>query len=358
MTWLSRYSFYLVLLLLGIGSFYVIWNYLSLVFLALILVIVFEPMYEQLKRRVKREGLAALLTTLLVLGVLIIPMGLLIGLAVQQAHILVLSISSQIAWNELEQSQLMVWLQNQVPDVGKALEGLLQAQQGQLTSLISTLAQNLGQVVTKGIIPVVAGTVQAIANVVIFIILLGYLFPIKKKLFKTLSDLSPLDSRHTVRFIRRFEVVIRATVKSTLFVGLVQGLLGAIMLTVLHVPGAAVWGLMMGLAAFVPLGSGLVWWPIGIILILSGQWIQGLIWLIYCILVVSTADNLVRSKVLGSGESALPELVTLLSVLGGVRAFGFVGFILGPVIVAMFITALQVYLEEKAAIPVKRKKET
>lgn len=347
MTWLSKYSFYLVLLLLGAGSLYVIWNYLGLMFLALILVIVFEPLFEQLKRKTKREGVAALLTTLIVLGVLIIPMGLLVGLAVQQAHVLIISISSQVAWNQLQQSELLIWLQHQVPDVGKALGGLLEAQQGQLTTLIGSLAQNLGQVVTKGIIPIVAGTVQAIANSIIFIILLAYLFPIKKKLFKVLADLSPLDKKHTARFIRRFEVVIRATVKSTLFVGLVQGVLGAVMLTILKVPGAAVWGLMMGLAAFIPLGSGIVWWPIGIILILTGQWISGLIWLGYGLLVISTVDNVVRSKVLGAGESALPELVTLLAVLGGVQAFGFVGFMLGPVIVAMFITALQVYLEEK-----------
>ncbi|OGV96188.1 hypothetical protein A2W24_05100 [Microgenomates group bacterium RBG_16_45_19] len=347
MTWTPRHSFYLVLGALGLASLYVAWDYLGLMFLAVILVIVFEPVYDYLLSKVKRPAWAALLTTLTVLGVIVVPLAVLVGLAVQQARLLVIGISSQIAWQTWQQSQIMVGLERWAPEIGQQIETALQSQEGQVTQLIQTMAQSLGQVVTKGIIPAVTGTVQVVADSLIFVLFLGYLFPVKKQLFSRLASLSPLAKGHHARFMRRFEVVIRATVKSTLLVGLVQGVMGAVMLTILKVPGAAVWGLMMGLAAFIPLGSGVIWWPIGVILILSGRWLTGLIWLGYGILVISTVDNVIRSRVLGTGESALPALLTLMAVLGGVKAFGFMGFILGPIIVALFLTALQVYLEER-----------
>ena len=345
MNWNPRKSFYVLLTLLGLGTLYVVWGYLGLLFLALILVIVFEPAYDWLLVRVKRGGIAGILTTVMILMVMIVPLAVLVGLAVQQARGLVILITSQLVVKQVSQSKVLELLDTLQPGLVYQIEQVLAGQQSQLVNIAQSVTQSLGQIVTKGVIPAVATTAKTVIDMVIFVVMLAYLFPAKKKLFAKLKALSPLNDKQHDQFIRRFEVVIRATVKGMLFVGLAQGLAGALMLTILQVPGAALWGLMMGIAAFIPFGSGLVWWPIGIVLILSGQWIQGIIWILYGLLVISTLDNIVRSKVLGAGESALPELITFVAVLGGLQAFGFIGFIIGPLIVALFLTAMELYLE-------------
>ena len=81
-------------------------------------------------------------------------------------------------------------------------------------------------------------------------------------------------------------------------------------------------------------------------MIVMGQWVQGIVLLVWGALVISSVDNVVRPKVMGQGEEGLPEVVTLISVLGGIRVFGFLGFIYGPLVVGLCLTAVQIYREQ------------
>ncbi len=343
----NKYSFYLILGLLALATTYVMWGYLAMLFLALVVVMVFEPVFEWLRARIKHSGLASFLTTLIFLIVMVIPLGFLVSVALTQASELISMMSYQLAKVEWSKSGMVQLAENIYPGLGNQLEEVIVNQQNQLIQMVQSAAQGLGQIVTKGVLPIVASGAKAIFDGVIFIMLLIYLFPVKKKLFERIKGLSPLDKTRTELLVRRFEQMVGVTIKSTLLVGLVQGTLGAIMLTILGVKASALWGLMMAIAAFIPLGSGLVWWPIGISLILTGWWVKGIIWIGFGLLVISTMDNVVRSKVISQGESALPELVTFLSVLGGMQVFGFLGFILGPIISILFLTALEFYRQDR-----------
>jgi predicted PurR-regulated permease PerM len=347
MKWDSKKSFYVLLTILGLATLYVVWGYLGLLFLALVLVIVFEPVYLWILNGVRRPGWAALLATLMILLVVIVPLSILVVLALGQARVFLEQVLVQVMLWQSGHNELVALLNTYFPGSQGELVKLVQSQQSQLANMLQSIIQTLGQVVTKGLVPAVTNGLKFVLDLMVFILLLTYLFPVKKQLVAKIRLLSPLNKQLHDRFVRRFEVVTRTTFKGTLFVGLAQGMLGAIMLGILGIPAAALWGFMMGLAALVPFGAGLVWWPIGIVLLLTGQWIIGLIWIAWGLLVISSVDNVIRSKVLGGGESAMPELVTFIAVLGGIRVFGFMGVMIGPLIAALFLTALEFYLEDR-----------
>jgi predicted PurR-regulated permease PerM len=164
-----------------------------------------------------------------------------------------------------------------------------------------------------------------------------------------------LDSDLSERFINRFVAVTQKMVISVFLAAMTQGILGGLMFYILGIPIAGFWTIVMTFAALLPLGSGLVWVPVGLFLILTGNVVDGIILLLWGMVVISSADNVVRGWLLKGGKTQIPEIITFISALGGIVAFGFFGFIYGPVIAAGFLTALDLYREyrrdaEKAAL--------
>jgi predicted PurR-regulated permease PerM len=148
----------------------------------------------------------------------------------------------------------------------------------------------------------------------------------------------PLSPAERTRLIDRFTSVSIATIKSTIVIGLVQGTLGGVGFAVADLPGAVFWGTMMVFLSLVPgIGIALVWVPAAIYLIILGRITAAIVFTVYFTFVVGLVDNLLRPLLVGKG-SQVHELLILLSTLGGLMAFGLVGFIIGPVIAALFIT--------------------
>jgi len=140
--------------------------------------------------------------------------------------------------------------------------------------------------------------------------------------------------------------VARATVKGTLVIGLVQGFLGGVIFAILGIQGAVFWGVVMAILSLLPaIGAGLVWGPAAIFLLVAGQWIKGLILVAFGVLVISMVDNLLRPVLVGR-DTKMPDYLVLLSTLGGLSLVGISGFILGPVIAALFIALWQMYEQD------------
>jgi predicted PurR-regulated permease PerM len=139
-------------------------------------------------------------------------------------------------------------------------------------------------------------------------------------------------------------------VTATLVIAAVQGLVGGVTFAILGIPGAAVWGLIMGILSFLPLvGATLIWLPASVWLVLSGSIGKGIGLLLVGVLIMGNVDNVVRPLLL-SGKARMNTLVMLVSLLGGVSAFGFIGIVLGPLVAAM-ITALAETYVRGAEVP-------
>jgi predicted PurR-regulated permease PerM len=156
---------------------------------------------------------------------------------------------------------------------------------------------------------------------------------------RTLRRLMPFGPEQNDRFLEVATALVSASVTSSLVIAAVQGALAGITFALLGVQGAVLWGVMTTILAFVPLvGAALVWAPIAVWLAVTGQLVKGIILALVGLLVLSNVDNVVRPLLL-VGKSKMSTLVLIISLMGGVSAFGFIGIVVGP-LVAVLLTAI------------------
>ncbi len=164
-----------------------------------------------------------------------------------------------------------------------------------------------------------------------------------------LRRLLPFGPEQNERLVTLTEALVSASVTATLTIGVVQGLIGGVAFALLGIQGAAVWGLIMGILSFLPLvGATLVWLPAAAWLVLSGSVTKGIVLLVVGIGILGNVDNVVRPLLL-SGKARMNTLVLLVSLMGGVSAFGFIGIVLGPLVAAIVTALFESYLEPPPA---------
>ncbi|HYE59553.1 MAG TPA: AI-2E family transporter, partial [Candidatus Kapabacteria bacterium] len=164
-----------------------------------------------------------------------------------------------------------------------------------------------------------------------------------KVLLNRIMHLSPLGHENEEVLYERFTSTARATMKGTFIIGGIQGILGALLFFITGIKGAFVWGVIMTLLSIIPgIGSFIIWFPAGIIQLALGNLWQGLTILLFGTFVISLIDNLLRPPLVGKDIQMHP-LIVLFSTLGGLALFGISGFIIGPIIAALFLSVLSIY---------------
>jgi predicted PurR-regulated permease PerM len=189
-------------------------------------------------------------------------------------------------------------------------------------------------------------------------VMLALFFLLKEgpELVAFLRRLSPLDADATGRLFEEIRSLTASSVTATLLIAIVQGALGGIATAVLGFNSPLIWGAAFGFCSLVPvIGSALVWIPAVLWLVVAGQYGKAVAMLLVSLLIIAQTDNVIRPALV-SGKSRLNFEMSMLSVLGGIAAFGMLGMILGPVIVAIFTALVDLYLTSKgpAALPIER----
>ena len=153
----------------------------------------------------------------------------------------------------------------------------------------------------------------------------------------------PLTEADKQRMVGKFVSVTRATLKGTILIGVAQGFLGGLAFWVVGIDGAIFWGTVMTVLSIIPgVGGALVWVPAAIILMATGEVWRGIAVALFCALVVGSVDNLLRPRLVGQ-DTKMHELLIFFSTLGGLMFFGATGFILGPILAALFLTAWEMF---------------
>ncbi len=153
----------------------------------------------------------------------------------------------------------------------------------------------------------------------------------------------PLTEADKQRMVRKFVSVTRATLKGTILIGVAQGLLGGVAFWAVGIDGAIFWGTVMTVLSIIPgVGGALVWVPAAIILMTSGEIWRGIALALLCALIVGRVDNVLRPRLVGQ-DTKMHELLIFFSTLGGLMFFGAMGFILGPILAALFVTAWEMF---------------
>jgi predicted PurR-regulated permease PerM len=191
-----------------------------------------------------------------------------------------------------------------------------------------------------------SGVLEIIFTLFVMFFTMFYFFMDGERLLKRLKYLSPMRDDYEEMIFARFLLISRATVLGTVIIGLTQGTIGALALLIFGVKLWLLWGFIMIILSLIPfMGAWMILLPAGIMQIILGHHWQGIGIILTSVLFVSTIDNILRPRLVGQGAK-LHDLVIFFSSLGGIAVFGVMGFIVGPVIAALFVAVLDIYSRE------------
>ena len=321
---------------------WMIQDFLSALFLAAVLAIFLFPIQRGLTRLFReRKAPAAAVVLIIAVFAVMIPLLALLTLVAQQA---------------VEVGQTVVpWVQEQIRNFrAEGLAGLpdwlpfrdaLVPYQAEIAQRLTDIVSGLGGVVVDGLRRAGGGALAFVLNAVILLFALYYLLTSGPGAMKTGMALLPMRPDDRDLLAERTLSTIRATVKGTFVIAVIQGVLTGIGLAVAGVPGAAFWGAVAGVLSVIPgIGPPLVWLPAAIWLWVSGSPIPAVALAAWGALVVGVIDNLLRPILVGQ-DAKMSDLLVLLSTLGGLTLFGAVGIIVGPLIAALFTSAWYIYAQ-------------
>ena len=345
-----EHIFLIFILFLTFLSFYFLYQILSpflpSIFWAILLAMVFYPLFKKLQRLLKKkEFLSALIMTLLVLIIIVLPFTL-----------LMISLASEVVdvYHRVEEmiktGQLQAYLERMK---GLPILKWILAKLGQYIDLSQTdplplLLKNLKQISTfifNQTTTLLKGFSTFIAGFFFTLLSLYYLFKDGSRFFKGLKEIIPLPSQERDLLIQRFKDMIYATLYGGILIAMIQGLLGGLSFWILGLPSPIFWGTAMALLSFIPIGgTALIWAPAALLLLIGGAILKGLILLGVGVFVISMVDNLLRPFFISSRTNIHP-LLLFFAVLGGIQAFGLIGLVAGPLVATLFLTMIEIYIQ-------------
>jgi len=329
--------FFLLFFVVGVSVFFVFQPFITAIIAAAILAALFKRPYHFLERVMRgHRGISAFLTCLLIVTMIVTPLFLVLSLAINEAGNLYTMMTEESTLQTMIASVLAT-IQS-IPYVNFFFDTAT-FDQARLIEEIKNLSQNALGILQSAY----QGVTHFIFWVFIMFFTLFYFLIDGKKTLKKIMTLSPLKNDHDKLLIEKFISISRATLKGTMVIGVIQGLLGGVTFWIAGVPSPAIWGVVMVLFSIIPMiGSTLIWLPAGIIMLLIGNIWEGVFILAMGAGVISVVDNILRPKLVGQDTQMHPLLI-FFATLGGISAFGLPGFIMGPIIVSLFMALSEIY---------------
>jgi predicted PurR-regulated permease PerM len=346
---IQRASFYVLLVVVTVAFLWLLVPYYTAVLWAVILAILFFPLHKRLERFLGgRSTIAALLTVLLCICLVILPALAILASLVQEGT----SLYQRISSNEIDLNAHLLRLQAVLPAfLDNWLNSLKIGGFAELWAKLSSGVMEAGQSIAGGVLSFGQNTLQFFISMGLMLYLLFFLFRDGASLGRMMRHSIPLSDDYTRQFLDKFAAVVRATVRGNVIIAIIQGTIGGISFWALGIEAALLWGVVMTFLSMLPaVGAAIVWIPAAIWLFLVGAWIKGIIMVVIGALVIGLVDNLLRPPLVGQG-ARLPDYVVLISTVGGISLFGISGFVIGPLIAALFISAWSLFTQQQTQAP-------
>ncbi|VVE82461.1 AI-2E family transporter [Pandoraea sputorum] len=337
----QRKFFHLMLFVVTIVFGWILFPLFGAMFWGTILAVLFQPVQRRILARMRgRPNLAALTTLALILLIVILPLTLVVGMLTQE-------ISTALVRFRTDLPQLTVSFQQLLDRLPASVHRIMDLAGVQDVNAIQQKlgdgAAQIGRLVAVYLVSIGQNTAQLLVSFGVMLYLLFFLLRDGTALGAMIRRALPLDERHKGQLIRQFTTVVRATVKGNIAVAVAQGVLGGFIFAVLGIQGYVLAAVVMAFLSLLPaVGAAVVWVPVGIWLLLSGQVWKAVILFAFCGTIVSLVDNVLRPILVGK-DTKLPDWVVLISTLGGMSLFGLTGFVIGPLIAALFIASWNIY---------------
>lgn len=336
----SRNVRWWVLLLVTAILLYLCWRmiqpFLSVILWATVLVILFHPVHKRLRQRIKNPSLAALVSCALVILIILVPVAL-ITLAV------VNELANAVATVQQAANYLLDPNARITGPILTFLSKYIDINQLRSEEFLAERIRGVSGQLASRTLGFIGGLVGAIVQTFFVIFTMYYFFRDGDNISRSVRDSLPLEREQADNIMIRTREVIDASVYGVITIAIIQGTLGGLAFWVLGLPSAIIWGVAMTFLSMVPmLGAFLVWVPAAIYLALTGNYVKALILAAWGTLVIGMIDNFLRPKLVGS-RTRLHELLIFFSVLGGLNVFGVLGVVLGPVVLAITLSLIDVY---------------
>ncbi|MGB1586731.1 MAG: AI-2E family transporter [Thermoplasmatota archaeon] len=297
-----------------------------------------HPLYKRMLPKLRSKSLTALTLLLIIGATVLVPLGFLIAELVRELTAIAASLNVQNLEAVLQDAERRIYerMGRTPPDSANG-GGFLQA-------IVPTLNQFAGDA-TRDLVRVLG---EGIIGIFVLLYVQYYATIDGERLIRWVHGTLPMQEAHRDLLFHEVGLVVHAVMYGQVLTALIQAALAAFGFWIFGVPNVAFWSVITFILALLPvIGPPLIWGPWGIYLIILGRTFDGIGLLVYSAVLVSTMDNIIRPKLIGSRAQVHP-VVVLLGVLGGLVVFGFSGFVLGPLVLSVFVTLLNVYRKEFA----------
>jgi len=331
---------FLLLLLVFISALFVsmIRQFLMTILLPAIASGLLAPLYQRIARAFRgRRALASIVTILVLLLVIVVPLGLVLGVCVNQAVRLTNTAGPWIEQQVRNPDRIAQWVER-LPFADQ-----VEPYRAQLITKLGEVVGQVGNFLVAGLSSATRGTVAFFFQFFLFLYTVFFFLSDGPRILRRILYFVPLPDADEARMVGKFVSVTRATLKGTLVIGVLQGGLAAAGFAVAGIGSTVFWGVVMVILSIIPgLGTALVWAPAVIYLAATGQTLAAVLLAVWCAAVVGSIDNLVRPWLVGK-DTQMHDLLILFSTLGGLLLFGLPGFIVGPILAALFVTVWEMY---------------
>lgn len=342
---LQQASFLIILAGVSLLMLVIVWPFAQPLLWAALAAIMFQPLYRHVLRRLRgRRNPAASLSLLIIFILVLVPAGWITSMVIQQAIVLVTTLQQQpinlAAWFDTIYTALPEVARDAVDRSGWADIRMVQ------TRLQELLSESAGLIATQAV-SIGSGALGFFLSFGVALYVMFFLLRDGERIGRTVISAIPVERSITDRLAERFLGIVRATIKGTGVVALVQGALGWITMTIAGVPSALLLGVVMAIFSLIPvIGTVIVWAPVGLWLLFSGSVWQGLFVLASGSIVISSADNVLRPILVGR-DTGIPDWIILITTLGGISLVGFSGIVLGPLVAGLFLASWSILREQR-----------
>jgi predicted PurR-regulated permease PerM len=322
--------------LLGYLAYQIISPFLAAIGWAVVLSIVFYPVYAYICRYVRFRSVASVATILMMLVVLIGPIAYLASILVIETQNFILSIDRE--WFESVKSYYERIRSSQYfARIGPVI-GELPPQE-----VLAEALRNNAKIIVENISGQLTNLFSILVNFLFMIFTAFFLLRDGPGFLTAAKDFMPFHEKQKEHISTQVKDMIVSTVYGGATVAVIQGLLGGLAFAVIGISSPVMWGVAMALMSFVPMiGTFAIWGPASVYLVLNGSLLKGIGLVLYGTLVISMVDNILRPVIIGS-RTKMPTILILFSVLGGIKLFGMIGFVMGPLIMAVFISVFEIF---------------
>ena len=334
--WFFLALFVVSCLLLG----WLLWPFFSVIVLAIVITMVFNPVYRALHRKMNAT-LSSLITCIIIFFVLFVPVSAFVGILANEAYDLYLTARDAVSNNPIQElidnSKVIEKINDILMNFGIKITA------DEISGFVTELGRAVGLFLYQQARSMTANIVNFVVNFCFMLLIVFYLLIDSQRLVSFIVGLSPLPDDQDEKLIQKFKDMAAAILLGNGLGGLIQGTLGGIVFAFFGFRSPFLWGVIMALLAFLPIvGVGVVFLPAALYLILQGRLAAGIFFIVFYIVLSGGIEYFFKPKLVGK-RVQMHTLLVFLSIIGGLKLFGILGIIYGPLVVTAFLTLTDIY---------------